>query len=184
MTFINAAWLLFINIVAWFILHFTISALCFKIPLRYFLKDLPFLRIAQWERNGKVWNHLFLVKKWKKHLIDGSSIVKKSYNKSHLHGRNRENLMTFAAETKRAEITHWLLILPAPLFFFWNPNWAGWVIIAYALLANLPFIITQRYNRGRIEAIIGSIYRGNKEKSVKKQGMRLSNSKIEKNSRN
>ena len=154
MTILEVLWLFFVNSAAWLIIHFTISALCFYIPLRYFLKDIPFLRIAQWERNGAIWNTLFLVKKWKKHLIDGSSIVKKSYNKSHLHGRKQEDLTIFAAETKRAEITHWLLILPAPLFFLWNPAWAGWINMVYALLANIPFIVTQRYNRGRIEAIV------------------------------
>lgn len=154
MTVLEAVWLLFVNSLAWFMIHFSISALCFHIPLRYFLKDISFLRIARWERNGNIWNTLFLVKKWKKHLIDGSSIVKKSYNKSHLHGWKQEDLTIFAAETKRAELTHWLLMLPAPLFFLWNPDWAGWIIIAYALLANVPFIMTQRYNRGRIEAIV------------------------------
>ena len=126
MTVIEALWLLIINIVAWLIIHYAVSALCFNIPVRHFLKDTAFLRIAQ-----------------------------KSYNKSHLHGWGRKELEVFAAETKRAELTHWLLMLPAPLFFLWNPCWAGWIIIAYALIANVPFIITQRYNRGRIEAILG-----------------------------
>ena len=160
MTLIDAVWLLTINTVSWFMIHFTVSALCLKFPLRYFLKDTVFLRIAKWERNGKTWNRLFWVKKWKKYLIDGSAIAKKSYNKSHLHGTNQRDLIIFAAETKRAELTHWLLMLPAPLFFLWNPYWAGWIIIVYAFIANVPFIITQRYNRGRIESIVGSIYDG------------------------
>ena len=155
MTVIEALWLLIINMVAWLVIHYAVSALCFNIPLRHFLKDTAFLRIAQWEGNGKLWNRLFFVKKWKRYLIDGSSIAKKSYNKSRLHGWGREELEVFAAETKRAELTHWLLMLPAPLFLLWNPCWAGWIIIAYALIANVPFIITQRYNRGRIEAILG-----------------------------
>lgn len=160
MTLIDAVWLLAVNTVLWFIIHFTISDLCLKFPLRYFLKDTAFLRIAKWERKGKIWNRLFWVKKWKKYLIDGSAIAKKSYNKSHLHGTSRKDLIIFAAETKRAELTHWLLMLPAPLFFLWNPYWAGWIIIVYAIIANIPFIITQRYNRGRIESIVGSIYHG------------------------
>ena len=157
MTVTEAVWLLIVNIVAWLVIHFAISALCFNIPLRYFLKDMAFLRIAEWEGNGKMWNRLLFVKKWKRYLIDGSSIAKKSYNKSHLHGRSREDLMVFAAETKRAELTHWLLMMPAPLFFLWNPSWAGWIIITYALIANVPFIITQRYNRARIAAILGCL---------------------------
>lgn len=163
MALIDAVWLLIVNTAAWFFLHFAISALCFKISLHCFLKDTAFLRIAQWERNGKLWNQLFFVRKWKKYLIDGSSIVKESFDKRHLHGRQQEDLKIFAAETKRAELTHWLLMLPAPLFFLWNPYWAGWIVIAYALIANIPFIITQRYNRGRIEAIVAS--RGKKTKA-------------------
>lgn len=146
--------LFIINLVAWFVLHFAISALCFYIPLSYFLKEKRLFRIAKWEQDGKLWDKLFAVKRWKKHLIDGSSIVKKSYNKSYLHGTDTQSLRIFLAETKRAELTHWLLIVPAPLFFLWNPLWAGWVNVAYALLANIPFIVTQRYNRGRLEFIL------------------------------
>lgn len=146
--------LLLVNGVAWLILHFVISAICFYIPLSYFLKESLLFRIFRWERGGKLWDKLFAVKKWKKHLIDGSSIVKKSYNKSHLHGTNKESLTVFVAETKRAELTHWLIMLPAPLFFLWNPAWAAWVNIVYALVANVPFIVTQRYNRGRMEKVL------------------------------
>ncbi|WP_367619250.1 hypothetical protein [Planococcus shenhongbingii] len=36
-------------------------------------------------------------------------------------GKRRDDLKVFAAETKRAELTHWLSIIPAPLLFLWNP---------------------------------------------------------------
>lgn len=147
-------WLFVVNAIAWLIFHYALSALCFYIPLRFFRKDIAFFRLAKWEKRGQLWDELFSVKRWKKHLIDGSAIVKKSYNKSHLHGTRHEDLQIFAAETKRAELTHWLLIAPAPLFFLWNPDWAAWVNVVYALVANVPFIVTQRYNRGRIERVL------------------------------
>jgi glycosyl-4,4'-diaponeurosporenoate acyltransferase len=34
-----------------------------------------------------------------------------------------------------------------PVFFIWNPLWACFVMVAYALAANVPFIIVQRYNQ-------------------------------------
>jgi glycosyl-4,4'-diaponeurosporenoate acyltransferase len=34
-----------------------------------------------------------------------------------------------------------------PLFFLWNPPWACLVMTTYALAANLPCILAQRYNR-------------------------------------
>ena len=149
--------LILVNIIAWGFFHFFISYLCFKIPLNFFLEEDRFFKKKKWEQSGEMWQKLLLVKKWKGFLIDGSSIVKKSYNKSHLHGKKKNDLMVFAAETKRAELTHLLLILPAPLFFLWNPVWAGWIMIIYALLANLPFIIVQRYNRARIEVILNKL---------------------------
>lgn len=146
-------YLFVMNGVAWLFFHFAISALCFYIPLRFFMRDVPLLGIAKLERDGELWNTLFKVKAWKGHLIDGSKIVKKSYNKSQLHGIDHDSLAIFAAETKRAELTHWLLIVPAPLFFVWNPDWAAWINVAYAIIANVPFIVTQRYNRGRLERL-------------------------------
>mgnify|MGYP003500153715 FL=1 len=151
MTFTELLGLIVINGVAWLFFHISLSLLCFFMPLRFFTRDV--LRIYKWEQHGELWQQLFHVKQWKKHLIDGSSIVKKSYNKRHLHGTTASDLVVFAAETKRAELTHWLLLLPTPLFFIWNPAWAAWVNVAYALLVNVPFIMTQRYNRGRLERI-------------------------------
>lgn len=153
MTITEALWLVCINGAAWLLFHFSISALCFYIPTSFFMRNVPLLRIGSWEKDGRIWDTLLNVKSWKKHLIDGSSIVKKSYNKRYLHGTRPQDLRLFAAETKRAELTHWLLIVPAPLFFLWNPAWAAWVNVLYAIVANVPFIVTQRYNRGRLERI-------------------------------
>ena len=77
MTVLEAIWLVTINSIAWLFLHFGISTLCLKIPINYFLRNQRFYRMASWEEDGEIWNRLFLVKKWKKHLIDGSSIVKR-----------------------------------------------------------------------------------------------------------
>lgn len=154
MTYSLIIWLILINIIAWGFIHYFISYLCFKIPLSYFEKDNKVFKTRKWEQSGQIWQKIFKVKKWKSRIIEGSSIAKESYDKSHLHGTKRSDLSTFAAETRRAELTHWMLILPAPLFFLWNPIWAGWVMIIYALIVNLPFIIIQRYNRGRILMIL------------------------------
>jgi glycosyl-4,4'-diaponeurosporenoate acyltransferase len=57
-------------------------------------------------------------------------------------------------ETCRAELTHWLTLLFAPLFFFWNPLWVGFFMIFYASMENFPLIMTQRYNRARLRRIM------------------------------
>ncbi|WP_336785690.1 glycosyl-4,4'-diaponeurosporenoate acyltransferase [Paenibacillus sp. MMO-177] len=149
-------WTVSIDIFAWAFFHVIVSVFCLKLPLSYFLKDSVWYRLFAWEKSGRLWQQLFLVKRWKGRLIDGTAILKKGYGKKKLHGTHISDLNEFAAETKRAELTHWLSMAPAPLFFLWNPIWVGWFMILYAVVFNLPFIIVQRYNRGRIEAITSS----------------------------
>jgi glycosyl-4,4'-diaponeurosporenoate acyltransferase len=153
MVSLPAHWIIAIDICAWAFFQLAISAICLKLPLSWFLKDRFWFQIFSWERSGELWQRLFRVKAWKGYLIDGTIFLKKGYSKKELHGTGRRDLIIFAAETKRAELTHWLSILPAPLFFLWNPAGAGWVMILYALGFNLPIIVVQRYNRGRMTAI-------------------------------
>lgn len=148
-----AVWIVLIDIFAWAFFHLVISYVCFKLPLSHFRKDSFWFQIFSWEKSGRLWQRLFKVKKWKGSLIDGTVLFKRGYTKKKLHGIKTKELKTFAAETKRAELTHWLSIFPAPLFFLWNPLWVGWAMVFYAVAFNLPFIVVQRYNRGRIMAI-------------------------------
>lgn len=147
-------WTIIIDVVAWAFFHLLVSVFCFLVPLRYFQRSSSLFKIAAWENSGHLWQRLFCVKKWKGAVPDGARLFKFGYEKKALHGFDNDTLQRFAAETKRAELAHWLSILPAPLFFFWNPVWAGWVMILYALFFNVPFIIVQRYNRARLEMIL------------------------------
>ena len=63
-------------------------------------------------------------------------------------------LQLFARETRRAELAHWWAMLCGPLFAFWNPPLPTALLITYGVLVNLPFILIQRYNRARIEALL------------------------------
>lgn len=146
-------WVVGIDIAAWFFFHVTISIACLKIPASFFRGDSFIYRIKRFEEQGNLWQRLFKVKSWKKWIPDGTVFLKDGFNKEKLTDGSSESLILFLNESKRAELTHWLSILPAPLFFLWNPVWAGWVMILYALALNIPIIISQRYNRARIERI-------------------------------
>lgn len=160
----SAMWTIIIDIAAWAFFHLFVSVVCYFIPLRYYKRNSSLFKIAAWENSGHLWQRLVAVKKWKGSIPDGARIFKIGYEKKALHGIDNKNLQKFAAETKRAELTHWLCIVPAPLFFLWNPAWAGWVMIFYALAFNIPFIIVQRYNRARLETILDRPTRREKNK--------------------
>ena len=48
------------------------------------------------------------------------------------------------------ELVHWFSILPV-IVFVRAPKYIKTINILYALLANVPIILTQRYNRPRLE---------------------------------
>lgn len=156
-------YLIFIlDFLAWFFFHMGISALALKIPDNYFERHKELFSSFNWENKGQFWSKWFHVRKWKDSLPDSSSIFKTAYNKKVLNPIDNDTLEKFILETQRAELAHWLSILPAPLFFIWNPAWAGWLMIIYAFFFNLPFIIIQRYNRPRLVLLINKKRQRNK----------------------
>lgn len=157
-------WMILLDFVMWFIFHMGISLWIMKVPDEWFAKTETGFRSRSWEKNGEIWHQLFRIRDWKKYLPDGSMIVKHAYNKTNLQGISLNSLEKFIIETKRAELTHWALIPPALLFFLWNPWWIGWCMVAYALVANLPFIVAQRYNRPRLERLYQVMVRREKRR--------------------
>ncbi|MFC1962208.1 glycosyl-4,4'-diaponeurosporenoate acyltransferase [Chloroflexota bacterium] len=110
-------------------------------------------RKRNWERNGRLYEKLFRLRTWKKRLPDGAAIFKNGFQKKHLKETNKDYFNSFIRETCRAELTHWIVFLFGPLFLIWNLWWVGIVMILYAAVANIPCIITQRYNRIRLQRI-------------------------------
>ncbi|MDD2534066.1 MAG: hypothetical protein PHC86_05150 [Eubacteriales bacterium] len=145
------------DFLAWLLIHLGFAWLTLHMPNQWFATDNALFRIRNWERDGRLWDEIFHLKKWKEHLPDGAGFFKHGYAKKRLVSVDARNLDRFVLEARRAELTHWLAILPAPLFFLWNPPWAGWFMILYALVANLPFILLQRYNRPRFSRLIKRI---------------------------
>lgn len=158
--------LVWVNIIVWLFFHLSISLGLLKFPYRWFgeshlLNNL--FEEKEFENAGKFWRQTFRVHKWKDLLPDGATVFNAGYKKKKLPKAKVESLELFIKETKRAELTHFILILPAPLFYLWNPVWAGNVMIVYALVVNIPFIIIQRYNRIRLENIVRKLNKKDSE---------------------
>jgi glycosyl-4,4'-diaponeurosporenoate acyltransferase len=144
-----------IDVAAWFVIHMGVSYFMARLPLPWFDPNSWLYRRRNWERNGKFYEKCFRLQSWKKLLPDGAAIFQYGFEKKRLKERGRDYLDSFLRETCRAELTHWIVFLFGPLFFLWNIRWVGMVMILYAALANMPCIITQRYNRIRLQRITG-----------------------------
>lgn len=121
-----------------------------KIKDSNFHFDSFFFKTHRWENKGLIYERLFLVQKWKKHLPDGGGAFKNGYRKKHLSDFSKPSFEKFLAESCRAEFSHWLAIIPFFVFGFFCPPIVILYMFIYAVLINLPCIIVQRYNRPRI----------------------------------
>ncbi len=134
------------NIFGWPLLHIAIGFVAFRIPPHLFARDTWLTASRSWERDGHIYRNWLCIRKWKLLLPDGGPWLG-GLAKRKLLKRNPDSLAQFLIETRRAEIAHWCMLACLPVFFLWNPPWARWVMAAYALAANLPCILAQRYNR-------------------------------------
>ncbi len=147
-------WTIIINIVLWFIIHMSFAYIITILPASSINTKLWIYKKRNWEQNGKIYETLLNIKSWKGLLPDGAALFKKGFRKKSMATKDRDYMKLFMTETCRGEFVHWLVILFSPIFFIWNPLWAGCVMIVYALIANLPCILAQRYNRIRFARIL------------------------------
>jgi glycosyl-4,4'-diaponeurosporenoate acyltransferase len=110
-------------------------------------------RPRRWERGGRCYERLG-VRRWKDRLPEAGAAFRGGTSKRALPGRTDGDLARFAVETRRAELVHWAVPVVTPLFSLWNPPGLVAAMAAYAVLANVPCIAIQRYNRARIARVL------------------------------
>ena len=142
-----------IDTVLWFLIHMGMAVGMTKLPVQVFNENFFIFRDFKWEKKGTFYDKLCKVTLWKNLIPDGAAWFHKGFAKKKLQKNNPEYFLRFAKESCRGELTHWLVIFCSPLFFLFNPIWAGWIMVGYACTANLPCIIIQRYNRPRLKRV-------------------------------
>ncbi|QGG56553.1 glycosyl-4,4'-diaponeurosporenoate acyltransferase [Paenibacillus sp. FSL W8-1187] len=153
---LGPAAVILLDAAVWLLLHGAAVAAAIRIPWERFAADGPVTRLRGFEAGGRWYERRLLVQRWKDRLPDGGGWVKAGFPKRRLRSGSREYLERFAAETRRGELTHWAMLLPLPLFALWN-NAIGMIIMTiYALIANIPCILVQRYNRAPAESHVAA----------------------------
>jgi glycosyl-4,4'-diaponeurosporenoate acyltransferase len=138
------------NVLGWPAIQMAVSAWITRRPAERFDPRAPLYRARRWEGEGRFYEACFLVRRWKGILPDGAALFRGGFRKSRLARRDPAYLERFARETCRAELVHWISLAFAPIFIFWNPAWAIAVLMVFGVIANVPCIATQRYNRLRL----------------------------------
>jgi glycosyl-4,4'-diaponeurosporenoate acyltransferase len=112
-----------------------------------FAHDTWLTRIRSWERDGLTWERLE-VRRWKAAVPELGALFG-GRSKRRLPSGDRDGLARYALETRRAEIVHWVVPLAVVVMPIWSPAWVTAMMAAYAVAANAPCIVIQRYNRAR-----------------------------------
>ncbi len=143
-----------VNAVAWLVIHMAFAWGVTRLPLRLFNAHGLLFRPRRWERGGDRYENALHVKRWKDLLPDGALLFAGGFAKGKIAGNGPAYLERYARETCRGESAHWLVVAISPVFFLWNPVWAGVVNFVYACIANVPCIVALRYNRLQLLRIL------------------------------
>jgi glycosyl-4,4'-diaponeurosporenoate acyltransferase len=146
-------WMMLSFFLVWPLIQVSASWLCLLIPLEKLDFTKGLFKARKWE-SRKFYIRALKVGTWKKYLPDGAGVIKAGFGKKHLAGTDPAYLLRFLAESCRAELGHWLAILPFWVFALWSPPIVLPFMLLYALAVNLPCIVTQRYNRPRIAQLL------------------------------
>ncbi len=155
--FISKEWVLTLSILFWFIFQVSAAFISKKIPNRWYSVNFFLFKERKWEQGGKFYSEVLKVRKWKSFLPDGAAIINSGYKKKNLTNYSQENLELFLVESCRAELTHFLAIIPFWFFGLFAPIEIIAYMLIYALAINMPCIIVQRFNRPRILKLLKSI---------------------------
>jgi len=143
-----------VDTLAWLVVHLGVAWAVTQLDARRFDPTARLFRERAFERGGLSYQRVFRIESWKRLLPDGARLFHRGFRKKRLASRSPEYLARFRVETCRSELAHWLVAACAPLFFLWNSVGVGCVMLAYAVLANLPCILAQRYNRCRLNRVL------------------------------
>jgi glycosyl-4,4'-diaponeurosporenoate acyltransferase len=135
---------------AWAAVQVGTGYLAHRLPVRVLDGDGWLWRERRWERGGRFYVDVTRIRRWKRLLPEAGAAFAGGFDKRRLRGRGSADLERFAVETRRAELGHWLAVLPAPVFVALNPPVLAPFMAAYALAVNVPCIAAQRYNRIRL----------------------------------
>lgn len=149
-----------VDVVAWAVVGTAIGFGLHKVRAERFADDSWLTRLRGFESDGRWYEDHLHIKAWKSRLPEAGALFKDGFSKRSLAAGSQDHLARFVLETRRAELTHWGVLAVAPFFALWNPWGLTLVMWVYAMLANVPCVLIQRYNRARLLRILAKGRRG------------------------
>jgi glycosyl-4,4'-diaponeurosporenoate acyltransferase len=142
-----------VDVIAWGVFHGATGYAAYRLDDSRLSRDGWLLRQRRFE-TGRWYRRRLRINRWKDKVPEAGDLFRGGVSKRHLPAYDVAGLELFVRETRRAELAHWWAMLCGPLFVLWNPPLAAVLLVGYGVVANLPFILIQRYNRFRTQPLV------------------------------
>ncbi len=142
------------NVAFWALAHSLSGYVAYRLPASLLEHDGPLLRLKRFERGGRLYEGTLRIRRWKDRLPEAGALFPGGLSKRSLPCHRDGGVERFVIETRRAELAHWMSLAPLPLCALWNPPIGLGLMTVYGFVANAPFILVQRYSRGRAQRVI------------------------------
>ena len=143
-----------VDVMAWGAFHAATGYAAYRLDESRLSRDGWLLRQRRFEAAGRWYRRWLRIDRWKDKVPEAGGFFRGGVSKRHLPAYDPAGLELFVRETRRAELAHWWAMACGLLFVLWNSPLAATLLIGYGVVANLPFIVIQRYNRFRIQALL------------------------------
>lgn len=143
-----------VSCVAWVVIGLIPGYGLLRLPVSSFDHDTWLTRLRSFEHEGVWYQRHLRIRAWKDRLPEKGDLFPGGFSKRHLVDRSDAHLRRFVTETRRAETVHWTNLAAGPLFLVWCRPLLGACMIVFGVVAHLPFVLVQRYNRGRLQRLL------------------------------
>ena len=143
-----------VDVIAWGVFHTAAGYAAYRLDDSRLSHDGWLLRPRRFETAGRWYRRWLRIDRWKNKVPEAGGLFRGGVSKRHLPANDVAGLQLFVRETRRAELAHWWAMFCGPVFVLWNPPLAAGLLLGYGVVVNLPFIVIQRANRFRIQALI------------------------------
>lgn len=145
------AWPALVSSVVWTVTFLLVGRWGARLPVAR-LAPGPVTALRAFERGGRTWDRWLGVRRWKDRVPDAGTAWGGASKHALVRGGRRQ-LDRLRAETVRAERVHWVVLASTPLHALWCRPSVMAAMAVFGVVANVPFIVIQRSNRGRIDAL-------------------------------
>lgn len=151
---VNDAVAIVLSSLTWMAVSFAVGYRAVRWTPAWLDRTGPFTTIRSWEADGAFWQRTLAVGRWKDRVPDAGGFFAGGRPKGSVGSRATERLEDFRRETVRAERVHWLILCSTPIHLLWCRPVLAASMVVFGLALNVPFIVIQRFNRGRIDRLL------------------------------